>query len=75
MKIIQNLAYFVKLRSELMCVFLSLADIFQLHQQNQSSLNSVCCLALPLPVSSGEAKWELAMIQYLKALNDMKHRM
>lgn len=54
-------------------MFLSLADIFQLHQQNQFSLNSVSCLALPLPVSSGEAKWELAIIQYLKTLNDMKH--
>jgi len=54
-------------------MFLSLADVSQLHHQNQSSLNTVCCLALPLPVSSGEANQELAIIQYLKALDEQVH--
>lgn len=43
-------------------MFLSFAD------QNLSSLNSVCYLALALLVVSGEVKWELAIIQYLNAL-------
>lgn len=50
-------------------MFLSLADTFQLYHQNQSSLNSVCCLVLPLPVVSGEANQELAIIPYLKAFD------
>lgn len=55
-------------------MFLSLAGIFQLHHQNQSSLNSVHFLVLPLPVSSGEANQELAITQHLKSPDENEHR-
>lgn len=55
-------------------MLLSLAGIFQLHHQNQPSLNSGHCLALPLPVSSGEANQELAIIQHLKARGENEHK-